>query len=129
MIKLYHTRIQDQPMAVDCLPYLKESERRRLEAASPLTAKRRWALLYMIFREAAGGIRRETESPSGGNGLSPQMKSLVLRAVLMTVWLLYSGWRNPVINQAAHVGGLLCGFLFAAVLMPKGKRDLSVLIR
>ena len=48
MIKLYHTRIQDQPMAVDCLPYLKESERRRLEAASPLTAKRRWALLYMI---------------------------------------------------------------------------------
>ena len=87
------------------------------------------ALLYMIFREAAGGIRRETESPSGENGLSPQMKSLVLRAVLMTVWLLYSGWRNPVINQAAHVGGLLCGFLFAAVLMPKGKRDLSVLIR
>ena len=87
------------------------------------------ALLYMIFREAASGIRRETEAPSGGNGLSPQMKSLVLRAVLMTVWLLYSGWRNPVINQAAHVGGLLSGFLFAAVLMPKGKRDISVLIR
>ncbi len=89
------------------------------------------ALVYMILREAIDGMRRGNESIPGQTGekrLSPQMKSLVIRAILMVFWLLYSGWGNPVINQAAHVGGLICGFIFAALLMPRGKRDLSSLM-
>ena len=87
------------------------------------------ALVYMILREAFEGMRREREMSRRGGGMPPQMKSLVVRAVLMIVWLLYSGWRNPVVNQAAHVGGLICGFLFAALFMPRGKRDLSSLLQ
>ena len=60
-----------------------------------------------------------------GRELSPQLRSLLIRAGLMTFFLLYSGWNNPVINQAAHVGGLISGFLFAALFMPRRGRDLS----
>lgn len=74
------------------------------------------ALLFMILREA-----RKKEVPA------PAMRSLLIRAGLMTAWLLYSGWANPMVNQAAHVGGLICGFVLAAVLMPHGG-DLSPLL-
>ena len=87
------------------------------------------ALVYMILREACEGMRHGEDKSLRGGAMSPRMKSLVIRAVLMIVWLLYSGWRNPVVNQAAHVGGLICGFLFAALFMPRGKRDLSSLLQ
>lgn len=57
------------------------------------------------------------------------LKSLILRAALMTVYLLYSGWENPSINQAAHVGGLVCGFLLTALFMRGRKEDLEPLLR
>lgn len=57
-------------------------------------------------------------------------RSLLLRTGLMTAYLLFSGWHNPSINQAAHAGGLLAGFLLCAVLM-HGRRevDLNELLR
>ena len=106
------------------------------------------ALLFMILREALGFLRRrdpvEEESRAayrrGGPGaqkegglrrraLPPRMKSLLLRAVIMTGYLLYSGWKNPVVNQAAHIGGLVTGFLLAVFLMPREGADLELLDR
>ena len=75
------------------------------------------ALIFLIFR---AGIRQS---------VSGRYRSLLVRTGLMTVWLLYSGWSNPSINQAAHVGGLVCGFLLCAVLMHgRGSDDLEELL-
>lgn len=86
------------------------------------------ALVCMILREAADGMHRGEDGMSGSGSLSPKMRSLVIRACLMIVWLLYSGWRNPMINQAAHVGGLVCGFVFTMIFMPRGRKDFSSLM-
>lgn len=77
------------------------------------------------MEETEGG-----DASSGKNGLTPSMKSLLVRTGLMTAYLLYSGWSNPSVNQAAHVGGIAGGFLLGAVLMPRGRRgaDLSGLL-
>lgn len=72
--------------------------------------------------------RDVSRSGSGRGTGSARMKNLVLRAVLMTVYLLYSGWSNPVVNQAAHIGGLIAGLILAAVLMPRRDSDLSALL-
>ena len=75
------------------------------------------ALVYMVLREA---------KHMRDNGLKPdRMKSLVIRTGLMTIYLLYSGWVNPVVNQAAHVGGLILGFVLASVMMPNRQIDLG----
>lgn len=84
-------------------------------------------LLWLILEEARES-RRSREARGQDRGLSPRLRSLVVRAGLMTVFMLYSGQVNPVVNQAAHVGGLICGFLLAAVLMPRGRRDLRGLL-
>lgn len=80
------------------------------------------ALLFMILREAMNR-KGAAQGPS-----QARMKSLVIRAGLMTVYLLYSGWSNPVINQAAHVGGMIMGFVLTTVLLPRGDSDLSDLL-
>ena len=77
------------------------------------------ALLYMILREAADRHRTPTA----------RMKNLAVRAVLMAAYLLYSGWKNPVVNQAAHVGGMVLGFVLTAALMPHGGSDLTDLLQ
>ena len=72
------------------------------------------ALVFMILQ---GWLRTRGEDP--------RMKSLLIRAAVMTAWLLYSGWANPQINQAAHIGGLVTGFFMGAALMPRrGRADL-----
>ena len=80
------------------------------------------ALLFMILREA---MNRKGAAQGASQA---RMKSLVIRAGLMTVYLLYSGWSNPVINQAAHVGGMVIGFVLTTVLLPRGDSDLSDLL-
>lgn len=80
------------------------------------------ALLFMILREA---MNRKGAAQGASQ---TRMKSLVIRAGLMTVYLLYSGWSNPVINQAAHVGGMVIGFVLTTVLLPRGDSDLSDLL-
>lgn len=52
-------------------------------------------------------------------------KRLLLRAAVMAFFMLYGGWGNPAVNQAAHIGGLLCGFLLAALLLRNTRADLS----
>lgn len=79
------------------------------------------ALLYMVLREA-GHMRDNAQKME-------QMKSLVIRAMLMTIYLLYSGWVNPLVNQAAHVGGLILGFVLASVMMPNRQIDLQGLFQ
>lgn len=78
-------------------------------------------LLFLIIREA-----RRTEK--GQQGIPPRLKSLLIRAGFMTVYLLYSGWSNPMINQAAHIGGLITGFVSGALLLPDGRGDISELM-
>lgn len=99
------------------------------------------ALLFLIVTEVHEGIRavdsRLPEAEEQGAGVSrpgshaseAELKSLLIRAALMTVYLLYSGWRNPVINQAAHVGGIVTGFAAAALMMPRGRRNIDMLFR
>lgn len=105
------------------------------------------ALLFMILRRAADMKKPRTgrgwsggpgpaeepfaaDSPAASSNRAAQarMKSLLIRAGLMTVYLLYSGWSNPLVNQAAHVGGLIIGFVLTAVLLPRGESDLSDLM-
>lgn len=78
-------------------------------------------LLFLIIREA--------HSARGQQGIPPRLKSLLIRAGIMTAYLLYSGWSNPMINKAAHVGGLAAGFIFGALLLPEGEGDISELMR
>ena len=84
------------------------------------------SLLYMILREA---ISMKRVSFQEGSGERNVWKSLLIRAGLMTAYLLYSGWSNPVVNQAAHVGGLIVGFVLTIVLIPQGQSDLSDLLQ
>lgn len=84
------------------------------------------SLLYMILREAIS-LRRI--SSRDGSGQRRVWKSLLIRTGLMTAYLLYSGWSNPVVNQAAHVGGLIMGFVLTVVLIPQGESDLSDLLQ
>ena len=78
-------------------------------------------LLFLIIREA-----RRTKK--GQEGIPPRLKSLLIRAGVMTAYLLYSGWSNPMISQAAHVGGLAAGFVFGALLLPDSQGDISELM-
>jgi len=84
------------------------------------------SLLFMIIRGARNRKQAVSEDGSQENNA---WKSLLIRAGLMTAYLLYSGWSNPVVNQAAHVGGLITGFLLAAVFLPREESDLSDLLR
>lgn len=79
------------------------------------------ALLFVILREAE-------YMRSNSRGMDRRMKSLLIRAGIMTAYLLYSGWNNPLINQAAHVGGLTFGFVLSMVLAPHKRGDLSDLL-
>ena len=54
--------------------------------------------------------------------------SLLIRAGIMTAYLLYSGWTNPVVNQAAHIGGLIFGFVLSMAMAPHIRSDLSDLL-
>lgn len=71
------------------------------------------------FREAAGS----------GTGIPARVRSLLIRTGVMTAYLLLSGWQNPSINQAAHVGGFICGSVLAAALMRGRRADLGELLR
>lgn len=42
------------------------------------------------------------------------------RMIIGIIYMLYSGFRNPTVNNAAHIGGLVCGF-FIALLQYIGK--------
>ena len=46
----------------------------------------------------------------------------IQRMVLMIALSLYSGFQSPVVNNAAHLGGLLGGFLLTFMLCHIGKR-------
>ena len=84
------------------------------------------SLLFMILRQA---VNRKRIPVWAGSGQRRRLKSLLIRAGLMTAYLLYSGWSNPVVNQAAHVGGLIIGFVLTPVLMPRDESDLSDLMQ
>lgn len=111
------------------------------------------ALIFLILKEASNllrpkrnGIRSQQEReyrdqedlygtdpgedsrPSGNGTSEAHMRSLLIRVGLMTVYLLYSGWSNPLVNQAAHVGGMLTGFVLGAVFMVHRDSDLSALL-
>ncbi|MDO5131602.1 MAG: rhomboid family intramembrane serine protease [Eubacteriales bacterium] len=100
------------------------------------------ALLFLILQDVKrrGEVRKdrwEEDAPApeaprpygGGRDAGAAARQLLLRAGVMTAWLLYSGWVNPRINQAAHVGGLFSGFLLAAVLMyRRPKADVGMLL-
>ena len=111
------------------------------------------ALVFLILKEASNllrpkrnGIRSQQEReyrdqedlygtdpgedsrPSGNGTSEAHMRSLLIRVGLMTVYLLYSGWSNPLVNQAAHVGGMLTGFVLGAVFMVHRDSDLSALL-
>jgi rhomboid protease GluP len=83
------------------------------------------ALIFLITRMTVRSLRRQKHSSvwyqGGGAGSGDRAgrkyRSLLLRTGIMTAYLVYSGWSNPVINQAAHIGGLVCGFILCAVLM------------
>ena len=79
------------------------------------------ALLFMILREA-------DRMRSNSWKMDRPMKSLLIRAGIMTAYLLYSGWTNPVVNQAAHVGGLIFGFVLSMAMAPHIRSDLSDLL-
>lgn len=101
------------------------------------------ALVYMILKEAFGLFKdRKGDREEGRDGSRLRttekaepaseyaFRSLLIRTGVMTAWLLYSGWSNPLINQAAHVGGMACGFLLAPVLMiGRPRADLEALLR
>lgn len=96
------------------------------------------ALIFLITRMTVRSLRRQKHSSvwyqGGGVGSGDlagrKYRSLLLRTGIMTAYLVYSGWSNPVINQAAHIGGLLCGFILCAVLMMTGPDvDLNELLQ
>lgn len=81
------------------------------------------------IREELYGTDAERDRRMAETGASAaHMKSLLVRVSLMTVYLLYSGWSNPLVNQAAHVGGMLAGFVLGAVFMLHRDSDLSALL-
>lgn len=104
------------------------------------------ALIFLILKEASNVLRPQQEreyrireelygtdaerdrrmAETGAS--AAHMKSLLVRVSLMTVYLLYSGWSNPLVNQAAHVGGMLAGFVLGAVFMMHRDSDLSALL-
>jgi rhomboid protease GluP len=104
------------------------------------------ALIFLILKEASNVLRPQQEreyrireelygtdaerdrrmAETGAS--AAHMKSLLVRVGLMTVYLLYSGWSNPLVNQAAHVGGMLVGFVLGAVFMMYRDSDLSALL-
>jgi rhomboid protease GluP len=104
------------------------------------------ALIFLILKEASNVLRPQQEreyrireelygtdaerdrrmAETGAS--AAHMKSLLVRVGLMTVYLLYSGWSNPLVNQAAHVGGMLAGFVLGAVFMMHRDSDLSALL-
>lgn len=104
------------------------------------------ALIFLILKEASNVLRPQQEreyrireelygtdaerdrrmAETGAS--AAHMKSLLVRVGLMTVYLLYSGWSNPLVNQAAHVGGMLTGFVLGAVFMVHRDSDLSALL-
>jgi membrane associated rhomboid family serine protease len=104
------------------------------------------ALIFLILKEASNVLRPQQEreyrireelygtdaerdrrmAETGAS--AAHMKSLLVRVGLMTVYLLYSGWSNPLVNQAAHVGGMLVGFVLGAVFMMHRDSDLSALL-
>jgi rhomboid protease GluP len=104
------------------------------------------ALIFLILKEASNVLRPQQEREyrireelygtdaerdrrMAETGTSAaHMKSLLVRVGLMTVYLLYSGWSNPLVNQAAHVGGMLTGFVLGAVFMVHRDSDLSALL-
>lgn len=84
------------------------------------------ALLYIILRAAAANKRQKTAGDGSESGDS--YRSLVIRAGLMAAYMLYSGWKNPLINQAAHVGGILVGFVLSIFMMSDRQSDLRELM-
>lgn len=83
------------------------------------------ALVYMILREYLDH-RGEKDKHNGSRNV---YQNLLVRAGFMTVYLLYSGWKNPTINQAAHAGGIIVGFVLAAVFMSDRRGDLHDLMK
>ena len=104
------------------------------------------ALIFLILKEASNVLRPQQEREyrireelygtdaerdrrmAETEASAAHMKSLLVRVGLMTVYLLYSGWSNPLVNQAAHVGGMLAGFVLGAVFMMHRDSDLSALL-
>ena len=82
------------------------------------------ALVCMILREYLGQ-RRDPDVPYRSRII---YQNLLVRAAVMTVFLLYSGWRNPVVNQAAHAGGIMVGYLLAIIFMSDRQPDLHELM-
>ena len=86
--------------------------------------EREYRIREELYGTDAGRDRRMAETGAS----AAHMKSLLVRVSLMTVYLLYSGWSNPLVNQAAHVGGMLAGFVLGAVFMMHRDSDLSALL-
>ena len=86
--------------------------------------EREYRIREELYGTDAGRDRRMAETGTS----AAHMKSLLVRVGLMTVYLLYSGWSNPLVNQAAHVGGMLVGFVLGAVFMMYRDSDLSALL-
>ena len=86
--------------------------------------EREYRIREELYGTDAGRDRRMAETGTS----AAHMKSLLVRVGLMTVYLLYSGWSNPLVNQAAHVGGMLAGFVLGAVFMMRRDSDLSALL-
>lgn len=86
--------------------------------------EREYRIREELYGTDAGRDRRMAETGTS----AAHMKSLLVRVGLMTVYLLYSGWSNPLVNQAAHVGGMLAGFVLGAVFMVHRDSDLSALL-
>jgi membrane associated rhomboid family serine protease len=86
--------------------------------------EREYRIREELYGTDAGRDRRMAETGTS----AAHMKSLLVRVGLMTVYLLYSGWSNPLVNQAAHVGGMLAGFVLGAVFMMHRDSDLSALL-
>jgi rhomboid protease GluP len=86
--------------------------------------EREYRIREELYGTDAGRDRRMAETGTS----AAHMKSLLVRVGLMTVYLLYSGWSNPLVNQAAHVGGMLAGFVLGAVFMMYRDSDLSALL-
>ena len=82
------------------------------------------ALVCMILREYLSQRR----DPDASYRSRIIYQNLLVRAAVMTVFLLYSGWRNPVVNQAAHAGGIMVGYLLAIIFMSDRQTDLHELM-
>lgn len=85
-------------------------------------------LLSALFEIATGSFYHSIGSSGAVFGLIGGMLYLVLtrkgegarfpvqRMVLMILLSLYSGFRTPQVNNAAHIGGLITGFLLTFLL-------------